>query len=451
MRKPLPTAVRESPKVPFSELDTTAIARSLSQIADRKGDLAEVFFERREEVVVPPADRAPGILTIQEQGFAVRLVRGGKTWLAAHDEIRKGLLGEALRQAARVVPTTPYPEPAIKMAEMQLPTASAELLDFPRRVTRAIRQRLAAFPLLLTVRSHRRWIRVVRPQLSPDPESEHFFSCEAELPWGRWGTLLSKLDEDAAEKVAKSLTALFRAREAETAMTGRYPIVLGSSACAVFLHEVVAHALETDTLVLGGRVEGALGAELGGKLLNVLDDPAGAPEGVKRKSDDEGVPVERRWLLREGVVEQPLADQVAAHASIDLVPGAGRRSHRHEAPVPRSFHLELLPGEDGLDDLLADLRQGLYLPEVSRGRLDPLTGEFELEAPYCQMVIEGSLGDLAGPCRLVGRVADLLSSVNGVGSEVESAGAGWCAKGGVRLPVWATTPAIRLEIAEVEP
>jgi hypothetical protein len=54
-----------------------------------------------------------------------------------------------------------------------------------------------------------------------------------------------------------------------------------------------------------------------------------------------------------------------------------------------------------------------------------------------------------GPCRLEGRVAGLLAAVAAVGARTETAGAGWCAKGGQRLPVWATAPAIRLEGVEV--
>lgn len=440
----------ESSTVPFTELDTTAIARSLAQIADREGDLAEVFFERREELTLFPPDRSPGVMTLQDEGFAVRLIRAGKVWMATRDGLETGLLGTALKQIARVVPSTPYPEPVIQVDPVGAASISAEQLDFPRFVTRAIRRRLAGFPFQLTVRSHRRWIRVVRAQLSPEPESDLFFSCEADLPWARWGTLLTRLDEDSADRVARSLTSLFRAREAGSVASGRQSVVLGSAACAVLLHELVAHALETDTLALGGRAEAALGAKLGGELLNVIDDPGGAPDGVKRITDDEGTMVVRRWLMRTGMVEQPLADLYAAHESPSLVAGAGRRSHRHEPPVPRSTHLELLCGDRTLSEVLDDVGSGLFFPEASRGRLDPLNGEFSLFAPYGRVIERGAFGDFVGPCRLGGRVADLLASIRSVSSEAEAAGAGWCAKGGVKLPVWATAPAVAIDSVEVE-
>jgi len=220
---------------------------------------------------------------------------------------------------------------------------------------------------------------------------------------------------------------------------------------AVLLHEAVAHALEADVLAQGGNPEAAVGVAMAAERLDVLDDPAAAPEGVRRTTDDEGSPVFRRWLLRGGVVEQPLADALWARTSPVLVPGAGRRGSRHLPPGPRSSHLELLPGETDEADLLAGADEGLYLGEASRGTLDPLSGEFTLHLPFARRIRRGSLAETVGPCLLRGRVADLLTRVAAVGRPAHPAGAGWCAKGGQKLPVWATAPALRLEGVEILP
>lgn len=435
--------------MPFSELDTTAISRSLCRVADRQDDLADAYFERREEIEVPPPDESSGIRVWREEGFALRLIREGRTWLASRDQIERADFADAMRQIARVTPVAPYTSPSLRIGSPGDLGAPDELHQFPLRVTEAIRRRLAGFPLRLTARRHRRWVRVVGTRVAPEQEREQFYSYEAETPWARHGSLLAELDESAVEAVAESLTALFRTREAPPVAPGRWPVVLGPGACAVVLHEAVAHALETDTLVRGGRVEAALGVQVGSELLDVLDNPAGGPEGVRRATDDEGMMVVRRWLLRRGAVDQVLADLSTAHYSTALVAGAGRRGDRHSAPVPRSTHLELLAGEHTLPELLGDLSAGLFISEASRGALDPLSGEFTLHVPGGRKIEDGKLGGLIGPCRLKGQVSDLLGSVTGIGSERLAAGAGWCAKGGIRLPVWATTPPLRLEPVEV--
>ena len=219
----------------------------------------------------------------------------------------------------------------------------------------------------------------------------------------------------------------------------------------MLLHEAVAHALEADTLAQGGNPEAAVGVAMAAPCLDVLDDPASAPDGARRATDDEGSATVRRWLLRGGAVEQPLADLLWARTSPVLLPGAGRRGTRHLPPGPRSSHLEIVPGAASDADLLAGGEEGLYLAEASRGALDPLSGEFTLHFPYGRRFRRGALAEAVGPSVLRGRVADLLNRVAAVGAAARPAGAGWCAKGGQRLPVWATAPSLRLEGVEVNP
>jgi predicted Zn-dependent protease len=436
--------------MPFTRLDTAAVARTLSQLAEQPEDVVDAFFERREEVEVAP-EGDPGSLRVwREEGFAVRLVREGHTWLASRDGIEPRSFAEALRQVARAFSAATYPEPSLEVPPPEAVKAQ-ELLDFPGALSRAVRAHHVGFPLRVAVRRHRRWVQVVGPRLVAEAERENFYSLTAESSWGRYGALLLKLDAAAAEEIAAAVVALFRTRQAHPPAPLRGAAVLGPAAVAVLLHEAVAHALEADTLAQGGNPEAAVGVPMAASCLDVLDDPAAAPEGVRRSTDDEGSPVVRRWLLRGGVVEQPLADALWARTSPVLLPGAGRRGTRHLPPGPRSSHLEVLAGETSPDDLLAGSEEGLYFAEASRGSLDPLSGEFVLQLPYGQRFRRGGLHEAVGPCALRGRVSDLLTRVTAVGSASRLAGAGWCAKGGQKLPVWATAPALRLEGVEVTP
>ena len=432
--------------MPFSELDTAAVARTLSQIAEKPEDVVDAYFERKEEIELAPEDEGPGLRVWREEGFAIRLVRDGKTWLATRDSVDGRPFAEAVRQVARALPSATYPEPALRSGAAE-PPAAPELADFPAAVVRAVRAHHVGFPLRITVRRHRRWIQVVGPRLVPGPESETFYSVAAEMAWGRHGALFPRLD-GAAEITAAAIVALFRARQSRPPDRFEGAAVLAPPAVAVLLHEAVAHALEADVLAQGGNPEAAVGVAMGASSLDILDDPAAAPEGVRRATDDEGSAVLRRWLLRGGIVEQPLADALWARTSPVLAPGAGRRGSRHQAPGPRSSHLELLPGEADDADLLAGEDRNapaLYLPEASRGTLDPLSGEIALHFPFARRLRGGTIAETVGPCVLRGRVADLLHRIGAIGRTTVAAGAGWCAKGGLKLPVWATAPMLRLE------
>ncbi|HVS03957.1 MAG TPA: metallopeptidase TldD-related protein [Thermoanaerobaculia bacterium] len=435
--------------MPFSALDSAAVARALAQLVAGPEDLVDAYFERQEVVAVPPDGEPPGVRIWRDDGLAVRLVREDRSFLASRDEVSRGAFEEALRQVARARPRTMAPLPPLGAGAWPAEDDLTPLKQAPRGVVRQLRERRLAFPLRLTVRRHRRWLQVVSPQLVPAAQAERWYSWQADLPWGTSGGLLAELGRAAAEEMATALAASFRARDAAPPAPGRVPLVLAPAAAAVFLHEAVAHALEVDTLALGGTPQAALGVRLGSAGLDVVDDPAAAPADLRRSSDDEGCAVTARWLLRAGVVEQVLADRLWARRSTALAPGAARRSHRHVPPAPRSLYLRLLPGVATLEELLAAAPGGLFLDAAERGRLDPLGGSFSLRFPHAQRIGEAGLGEPLGPCVLRGRVAELLQRVTAVGAETRVAGAGWCAKGGQRLPVWAEAPALLLAEAEV--
>lgn len=435
--------------MPFAQIDSAAITRALSQIADQPGDLADLFLERRERIELPPPNRPPGFLAWRESGLAVRLLRGGRTWLAGRDSIDRQSFRDAVRRVARAMPRAAYPDPELDVEPWATPPRAPELLEFPSAIQRALRSHRAGFNAEITLCRYRRWVRVIGTRLASGVDRECFYSLRAEIPG--YGTLLTELETADAERVALSLVRAHDTRETEPPEPGRYVCVLGPAAAAVLLHEAVAHALEADTLALAGHPENAIGTHLGTSHLNVFDDPTTAPRAIRRTSDDEGFPVVRRCLLRGGVVEQPLADTAWSQRSELLTAGAGRRGNRHLAPGPRSTHLELAPGELSREDLLADAEGGLYLPQAERGALDPLSGIFTLWFPWGRRIRQARPEKPVGRCMLRGQVGDLLSRVTGCGNEVRFAGAGWCAKDGVKLPVWATAPELRLDGVEILP
>lgn len=110
-----------------------------------------------------------------------------------------------------------------------------------------------------------------------------------------------------------------------------------------------------------------------------------------------------------------------------------------------------MAGSSSLESLLEGAEGGIFIGEFDRGRLDPLGGDCTIGAAYGRRIVGGELADRVGPLSVRGAVADLLAAVQAVGDEPELGGAGWCAKGGQKLPVWATTPAILLERAAISP
>jgi len=431
----------------WAKLDTAAVARSLAAVAAEPGDIAEVYFERRIDAEWPQAEARCGLRIRREEGLAVRLVRGNHAWLASRDAITGADLVSALQQVARAQPAAMVePELAVGAAPA-IPVST--LRAFHSELERAIRRHHVAFPFRLTARWHRRDLQVVGPRWVPETEREAFYSLDVEMPWGRFGALATGLQAGEAERVARALVARFRAREAPPPPEGRCPLLLAPGATAVMLHEAVGHALEADLQPGGGIAAWAVPGDRRAGTLEVLDDPRRAPRGVDRATDDEGQPVVRRWLIRGGKVDQWISDAQHAARSELLLPGSGFRDGRHQSPLPRTHHLELLPGAADAAQLLRAAEGGLYVPELDQGTLDPASGEVVLHAPCGRFVRDGELAEPCGPFQLRSRVPELLAAVRAIGADAQSAGAGWCAKGGQRRAVWATAPSVVLAAIEI--
>lgn len=443
--------MRQNAGMPLATVEAVPLARWLARVGDRPDDLVDLFLERREEVEHPGEPGGPGLRVGRDQGLAVRLVRDGRSYLASADELDGRAFAEAVRRVARTAPRTGPAEPELAAPAWEPLAGAAALGAFADSVRAALRERLVAFPLQLRVRRHRRWVQTIGPRLAATPEREELFSAVGETPWGRRGRLLTALDGAAAGELAGSLAALFHAREAPPPPRARQPVLLAPGAAAVFLHEAVAHALEADLLALGGRPEAAIGLPLAPPWLSVLDDPAAAPPGLARGVDDEGLPVVRRWLVRAGRVEQPLADALWARLCPALLPGSGWRGSRHDLPVPRTRYLQLLAGDLPLASLWRRADGGLWVEEVERGGLDPHTGLLALEVTAARRLRGGEPAEPVGRCTVRGRLAELLAGLAGVGNEAVLSGAGWCGKRGQRQPVWARAAPLLLGEAEVAP
>ena len=389
-----------------------------------------------------------------DEGFAVRFVdRAGRSWMACRDELSKEELLSALTEVARTQPAVPLLLEDWQPSEP--PPLDPELLLQMRRFAPAVQQRVEdrrlGFRFALDLVWHHRLGTVLGSQLPPADFEESFFSAELRTQSGTSGLLLPRLDTAAEEEVANRAVASFLARASGSPESGCYDLVLGPDAAAVLMHEIAAHGLEVDLLSLTGNPAAAVGLELGTGNLDLIDDPSRAPAEVRRENDDEGLPVSRRFLLRGGVVEQPLCDRVGAMRFSRVVPGAGRRGDRRLPPLPRSHHLELMTGETSFEELLTQASEGIYCSTVSGGSLDPIEGSFVLHLPWGRKIQAGSLASRVGSFRIEGTIVDLLSSIALIGNESRSCGAGWCAKGGQRLPVWATMPPILLRGVTVEP
>jgi len=183
--------------------------------------------------------------------------------------------------------------------------------------------------------------------------------------------LIEELDLLAhAPRIAGEAAAL---HTCDQCPAGEMDIILGSSQVGLQIHESIGHPIELDR-VLGTEANFAgmsfLTLDKLGKLkyaadiVNVVADatPAHGPGLGTFAYDDEGVPAQNTPIITDGLFTGYLTSRETAGAiGADRSNGSMRAEGWNRIPLIRMTNVSLLPGKGGLEDLIADTDDGIYM------------------------------------------------------------------------------------------
>jgi TldD protein len=213
--------------------------------------------------------------------------------------------------------------------------------------------------------------------------------------------LVEELDLVAhAGPTAEEAVALLTAPQCPAEVT---TIVLEGSQLALQIHESCGHPTELDR-VLGTEASYAGTSFLtldkrgtfryGSPLVNLVAD-ATVPEGLGSFAyDDEGVPAQRVYLVRQGIFQAYQSSRETA-ALLGLNSSGGMRADGWgNLPIIRMTNINLEPGEWELADLLADTEGGLYLATNRSWSIDDRRLNFQFGTEVAYEIRHGKLGQL---------------------------------------------------------
>jgi PmbA protein len=177
--------------------------------------------------------------------------------------------------------------------------------------------------------------------------------------------------------------------------TGAIPVVfdrrVSASLVGHLLGAIAAPALARRASFLVGREEETLLPP----ALTVAEDPL-RPRGPRsRPFDGEGVACVPRALVAEGRVQcWPSNVASAAQLGLPLTGHAARGGS--EAPGVAPSNIDLLGGEGSLDDLIADIREGVLVDYLIGQGVNPVTGDYSRGAAGRRIVNGEIVGPVAG-------------------------------------------------------
>ncbi|CAG0975566.1 MAG: TldD/PmbA family protein [Candidatus Methanoperedens sp.] len=281
--------------------------------------------------------------------------------------------------------------------------------------------------------------------ISSIAQSEGVYQIGRESRFGVMGfEIFKKHDAFAlAEKAANTAIELLSAK---TPKAGTYPVILDQELAGVFIHEAVGHAVEADHVLEGNSIlSGKIGEQIASPLITVYDDPSLHEYGYY-PFDDEGAESKRTTLIQNGVLKSFIHSRETA----GKLGGESRnsRAQGYSRPVIRMSNTFIAPDGMKFDEMLAELKDGIYLKGSRGGQVNPGEGVFQFNAESGFIVKNGELTTSLRDVSLSGNTLEILNNVSAVGNDLEM-NSGRCGKAGQLVPVSDGAPHVLVNKAMV--
>jgi PmbA protein len=218
--------------------------------------------------------------------------------------------------------------------------------------------------------------------------------------------------DDAVQRATRMLGA-------QKARSGHCTVVFDPRVVSTLL-AVVASALSGEAVVKGRSFfAGRIGETVATAGVTLVDDPTDQRAYGASSHDGEGLACRRNVLISDGVLRMFVFDTVSSRRAGTASTGSAVRGGFAGTPSAGCRALVLAPGEQGPDDILAAVGDGLYVQSVTgvHSGVNPVSGDFSVGAEG--LMIRG--GTLAEPVREVTVASTLqrmLQSMVAIGGDL---------------------------------
>lgn len=247
------------------------------------------------------------------------------------------------------------------------------------------------------------------------------------------------------DRVRSAAERAIRQLEAKSVKGGQYTVLLDPYLSGVFIHEAFGHLSEADFVYENPRMQELLqlGKPMAIEQLNVVDDATIPNLPGSLKYDDEGVPAQRKYLIKDGVLTQRLHNRETAGKMHEQPTGNARALSATYPPIVRMTNTAIEAGDRNFDDMIRDIDEGVYAVRMIGGQTN---GEmFTFAAAEGYMIRNGEVAEPVSDVTLSGNVFQTLKDIEAIAADSVYLNGG-CGKGGQSpLPVSVGGPHVRIQ------
>jgi TldD protein len=205
---------------------------------------------------------------------------------------------------------------------------------------------------------------------------------------------------DNSDRVRDEAVMLLNAKPCPSLKT---TIILDSNQMVLQVHESCGHPTELDR-VLGTESSYAGTSfmtpeklnklQYGSKIVNIVAD-ATVPNGLGTFGwDDEGVPAQKVYLIKEGVFVGYQSSRETSPVVNSKSSGNMRADGWNRIPLIRMTNINILPGDWKLEDLIADTKDGIFMTTNKSWSIDDKRLNFQFGCELGRRIENGKLTDV---------------------------------------------------------
>ncbi len=229
-----------------------------------------------------------------------------------------------------------------------------------------------------------------------------------------FGNDFSKFDVDElAKSIVKETVSKLGGYQCESST---YKAVLSQDVVKTFMSAYVGSADAEDIQKNSSLFVGKLGQKVASKKITIEDKPL-AKTVFAKSFDDEGVATRNLPIIKNGILQNYLYNLTTA--AKDGVQSNGHGSVGGGSKVSTTtWYLEMKAGKKTLDELFAEVGNGVYITEVQgmHAGLNPRSGNFSLQSTGF-MIENGKVTHGLDIITVSGNLVDLFNSITEVGSD----------------------------------
>ncbi len=267
---------------------------------------------------------------------------------------------------------------------------------------------------------------------------------------GGWELVKQFKPEERLVEESKILVKSISAQKFKEAITD---VVISPEIAGIASHESVGHPYEADR-ILGREAAQAgesflepdsKGMKIGSSAATVVDDPTVKGSYGYYKYDDEGVEARRRFLMKNGVVNEFLQNRATAAYFGIKSNGSARASSWDREPIVRMANTFVMPGNHTLEELLEGVKRGIYIKSYMEWNIDDKRWNQRYVGLEAWSIVNSEPVTLVKRPILELTTPAFWSAVDAVGKDLDFQ-PGSCGKGEPMsaIPVWFGGPSMRL-------